>query len=341
MIKPSPLLKRLPPLPKEPLVSVVVTNYNYSRFIKGAVESVLNQTYQNFEIVVCDDGSTDESPKILKKLSSSDGRIKTIFKENGGHASALNAALEQAKGDIVTFLDADDEWYSNRLKAVVDTFFAEPEVGVVVHHLRVEEETGKCILPFYPRELDKGWLLPKALRGEQINLPPSSAIALHKTVCELIFPLPSSFRSWADRLLVERASFISRVAAINTVLGIYRQHRSNLTGYAGPSSPEIAQHHLLLLRNLLLDHEAFISRFYSKEKLDTSYLGREVVGTALCVERLLMGKKFSYKELRARLNPKRALAWRLLFSLPSPLAKGLYLFWRKKGLSIKRFTEIS
>jgi len=79
----------------EPLVSIIIDSYNYGRFIEDAIESALNQTYQNAEVIVVDDGSTDNSPGIISKYLES-GRIKAIFKENGGQASAMNEVFKSA-----------------------------------------------------------------------------------------------------------------------------------------------------------------------------------------------------------------------------------------------------
>src|SRR5688572_166602 len=77
---------QLPPLGHAPLVSVLIVNYNYEHFLSDAIESVLKQTYQNFEIVICDDGSKDNSRELISEYARKDARVKPIFKENGGVA---------------------------------------------------------------------------------------------------------------------------------------------------------------------------------------------------------------------------------------------------------------
>src|SRR5215217_1250210 len=89
----------------EPFVSVVVNNYNYGRFLGEAIDSALAQTYPRTEVVVVDDGSTDDSCSVI---AGYDGRVVPVLKENGGQASAFNAGFAASRGDIVIFLDADD-----------------------------------------------------------------------------------------------------------------------------------------------------------------------------------------------------------------------------------------
>src|SRR5215212_9115311 len=87
------------------LASVVVNNFNYERFVAGAIESALEQTYGATEVVVVDDGSTDASREVIERY---DGRVVSVFKDNGGQGSAFNAGFRASRGDVVLYLDADD-----------------------------------------------------------------------------------------------------------------------------------------------------------------------------------------------------------------------------------------
>ncbi|MGC4083750.1 MAG: glycosyltransferase family A protein [Vicinamibacterales bacterium] len=89
----------------QPLVSIVVLNYNYGRYLTEAVESALSQTYPAIEVVVVDDGSTDESAEVLARY---EGRVTICRKRNGGMVSAMNRGFAESRGDVIVFLDADD-----------------------------------------------------------------------------------------------------------------------------------------------------------------------------------------------------------------------------------------
>lgn len=91
-----------------PKLSVIVPVYNTGRYVRDCIDSILGQSYRNFELIIVDDGSTDSSLQICREYESSDGRVKVIHKENGGVASARNAGIEAASGDFVTFVDSDD-----------------------------------------------------------------------------------------------------------------------------------------------------------------------------------------------------------------------------------------
>lgn len=114
-----------------PEVSVIIPTYNRAHLIKRAIQSVLNQTYQNFEIIVVDDGSTDNTEEEVKNLNNQ--KIRYIrYNENKGAASAKNTGIKVARGDYIAFQDSDDEWLPNKLQRQVEVFKNSPlEVGVV------------------------------------------------------------------------------------------------------------------------------------------------------------------------------------------------------------------
>ncbi len=93
---------------KTPLVSVIVPIYNVEKYLKKCIESIIRQTYQQLEIILVDDGSTDSSPQICDEFLKLDDRIKVIHKKNGGLSDARNAGLDIAKGDYYAFIDSDD-----------------------------------------------------------------------------------------------------------------------------------------------------------------------------------------------------------------------------------------
>ena len=96
-----------------PLISVIVPIYNVEKYLARCVDSIVNQTYKNLEIILVDDGSPDNCPKMFDDWAAADSRIKVIHKQNGGLSSARNAALDIAVGDYLSFIDSDD--YAERV----------------------------------------------------------------------------------------------------------------------------------------------------------------------------------------------------------------------------------
>ncbi|MED1467215.1 teichuronic acid biosynthesis protein TuaG [Bacillus salipaludis] len=102
---------------QQPTISIITPSYNASKFIEKTINSVLMQTYQNWEMIIVDDCSTDDTPDILNRYAEEDERIRVIFsKENGGAAIARNLALQHAQARYVAFLDSDDCWKPDKLE---------------------------------------------------------------------------------------------------------------------------------------------------------------------------------------------------------------------------------
>lgn len=104
---------------REFLVSVIVPVYNVETFLDECIKSLIRQTYSNFELILVDDGSTDDSGKLCDAWESTDARIKVIHKENGGLSTARNAGLDMAQGDYICFIDSDDFVTDNYLESFV------------------------------------------------------------------------------------------------------------------------------------------------------------------------------------------------------------------------------
>src|SRR5271156_4631356 len=118
------------PLPAQPLVSILVSNYNYARFIGDSIQSALEQTYSNIELIICDDGSTDDSVRIIEDYARKDPRLHLIRKTNGGQASGFNAAFAASRGEIIALLDSDDLFLPRKVERIVADFQDHPQDGL-------------------------------------------------------------------------------------------------------------------------------------------------------------------------------------------------------------------
>ncbi|MDJ0644269.1 MAG: glycosyltransferase family 2 protein [Erythrobacter sp.] len=127
---------------RQPLVSVNIPAYNSERFIAETIESVLNQTYRNLEVIVVDDGSADRTSEIVEAIARRDSRVRLICQSNRGVALTRNRAIEASAGDFIATLDADDLWAPQKLEKQVDCLTSSgPEVGAVYSWcLHIDEE---------------------------------------------------------------------------------------------------------------------------------------------------------------------------------------------------------
>ncbi len=112
-------------------VSIILPTYNCAKYVGAAVESVLNQTYRNFELIIVDDGSTDDTDEALAQYISNNNKIRYIKQENKGHAGARNTGMAAATGDYIAFIDSDDKWMPEKLDEQVWVLQEDPEVGLV------------------------------------------------------------------------------------------------------------------------------------------------------------------------------------------------------------------
>lgn len=222
----------LTPLSDKPLVSIITSNYNYADFLPEAAESVLRQTYANFEWIICDDGSTDRSLDVLDVLSGRDSRVRVIAKQNGGQASGLNAAFAHSSGELIFLLDSDDLFNPSKLEVMVYAHQSQPTAGFGLHRVQwVNNARARQGVWPPAAKIPTGWYGESLLStgGVLPYMPPTSALTLHRSVAERIFPLPESpeLTGVADQVITRLSPLLTSVLRRSEVLAEYRVHSSN------------------------------------------------------------------------------------------------------------------
>ena len=130
-------------------ISVIIPIYNVEKFLRGSVDSVLNQTYKNLEIILVDDGSKDSSGNICDEYAKKDNRIKVVHKENGGLSTARNAGLDVATGKYVMFIDADDLYEENSCEVLYNEIEKRNADIVVGNYIHITHEGEKWPEPLF------------------------------------------------------------------------------------------------------------------------------------------------------------------------------------------------
>jgi glycosyltransferase involved in cell wall biosynthesis len=225
----------LRPLSAQPLVSILVSNYNYGRYIASAIQSALDQTYRNIELIICDDGSTDHSIEVIEEFERKDSRLRLIRKANGGQASGFNAAFAVSQGEIIALLDSDDLFLPNKVERIVADFQSHPDAGFGVHRvIRVSADLRRQGVWPMSAPLPSGWYGEKLLQDGGIlpYMPPTSGLSLHRDVAERIFPLPlvEPLVRCPDQLITRLAPLITNVTCDDEALAQYRLHSENNYG---------------------------------------------------------------------------------------------------------------
>ncbi|MBN1446537.1 MAG: glycosyltransferase family 2 protein [Bacteroidetes bacterium] len=131
----------------QPLVSVILTTYNRADLLSRAVESVLMQSWQNWELIVIDDGSTDGTPKLLAEFVRLDARVRTLRQENQGPGRSRNRALHESYGDMISVLDSDDAYAVDHLYLRVRYMIDHPEVDFIYGGYRAIGSDTQMLVP--------------------------------------------------------------------------------------------------------------------------------------------------------------------------------------------------
>jgi len=234
-------------------VTILINNYNYARFLPAAIDSALSQTYHPLEVVVVDDGSTDESPDIIHGYGD---RIRSVFKPNGGQASAFNAGFAASSGQVICLLDADDFFVPEKAERAVSALLAHPEVGWVFHpvHRKSEDGRGERVPPLpKPLFID---IRDLALRGKLPGPPGpvTSGIIMSRDLMARIFPLAEAIRITADNYLIFLAAALSPGIYLDEALAVQRIHGANLYTLRPDRLLTEARIHLLIAAEMRRRH---------------------------------------------------------------------------------------
>ena len=129
---------------RDPLVTIYITNYNYGKYLQKSIESVLNQTFKNFELIIIDDGSTDSSKSIISKFKNN-SKIRVVYQKIKGLHQSNNLALKISKGRFIIRLDADDWLDIRALEILVNAIKKDNEIGLVFPDYYEVDEEGEII----------------------------------------------------------------------------------------------------------------------------------------------------------------------------------------------------
>jgi glycosyltransferase involved in cell wall biosynthesis len=217
-----------------PLASIVISSYNYGRFLREAINGALTQTYEHREVVVVDDGSTDESREIVGSYGA---RIKAILKKNEGQASAFNAGVRASKGEVLFFVDSDDVLLPTAVEEAM-RLLAKDDVAKVHWPLWVIDEAGIKTGQVLPGTdpLPEGDLQTAVLEAgaDGYTWPPTTGNCWSRRFVDTVFPLPEAeYQTCPDYYLAALAPLYGAVKQIATPLGLYRIHGTN-HGWRGP-----------------------------------------------------------------------------------------------------------
>lgn len=249
-----------------PFFSVLIINYNYDKFIDEAVQSVLNQTFKDYEIVICDDGSSDNSRIKIEKYKNN-SNIKVVLQKNGGMASALNNCFQSSNGKYICILDSDDIFEISKLQKIYESIIEYPKSEIIIHKVKILSSNLRKNNRTIPNKLSLGNIAENIINqgGGVYGFPPASGLTFKRSICEKIFPIPLEFRRAADGYLVWASALIGEIKPIDESLTLFRIHGANNSTFKKISVEYLTK--AIEDGNLAYKYQTEIIKKYHPEKL--------------------------------------------------------------------------
>lgn len=210
-----------------PLVTALINSYNYARYLPFAINSVINQTYPNIEIILVDDGSTDFTPALAAQYGH---RVRWVRTENGGQGHAFNVGIPLARGELIMLLDADDCWMPEKVERMVAMAARHPRAALLYHRFQNIDPHGKEVGPPQPVPLISGDYRRTYLNsGGTWWSPITSVLVLRTAHIQKAIPIPTyAVREGADTIIADYCVVTSEVASEPDALTLRLLHGSNL-----------------------------------------------------------------------------------------------------------------
>lgn len=289
-----------------PEVSVAIATYNYGRFLPSALDSVLGQTFHNLEVVVVDDGSTDDTAEVVRPYLA-DSRVRYCCMEHRGVSPAKSAAVRLTRAPLVAFLDADDAWLPAKVEKQVAVFQADPGLGLVYTRRLLVDEVGHELEQDEP-SFHRGAVLPEMFRRNFICF---SSAMVRRRVLDAVGLFDERLELATDWELWLRVVRDHRIDYVDEPLVLYRTGHANLS--------RRAEERLLTCRVIT---QRFLDEHGGRERLDAR-LVREAEAATCCNLGLTVRDRSRLQALAwylraVSLSPRHRLAWKGLASLFVP-----------------------
>jgi len=326
---------------KTPKVSVIIPTYNRAKYITEAIESVLNQTYKDYEIIIIDDGSTDNTKQVLDEYLLSKGfkidnkenyclcsltakpytLIRYIYQENKGEAGARNRGIREARGEYIAFLDSDDLWLPNKLKIQVGNLDNNCNIGMNYCTAKIMNTQGEllCFRPAQPALNGEDFL-----KGKRVSM----TVLVRKDCFSNIDMFDEEIKVGVDTEMWIRLSLKYKIEHINQPLVIMRVHGENISN----NEEETYIGHIRiykklingkiggnfdkkLLRNLLTQSYYLLSRVYfhdGRYSLSFLYSLKAVISNPLIGALFIQSEDNIFRIVKKMLNPYGILTFSLM-----------------------------
>ena len=305
------------------LVSVIIPAYNAAHFLPEVIQSVLDQSYRNWEMLVIDDGSTDRTVEIVKEYCEKDDRVHLISKLNEGVSKARNLGVQLAKGELVAFLDSDDLWLSEKLLSHVEFMGQHPKVAVSFARVELIETNGKSTHKLTNNIADN--LQPQDLFYSNPTVTTSNLV-IRKSVFEQLNGFDDTMKYNEDVDLLFRLSLDAKwkIEGIDQVLTQYRLHSSGLSS----TLHKMEDGWVKLMNKARQAAPQLVDEHYSAaQAAQLQYLARQTLRLDMSA---FLGVSF--------INRALASNWQNLFKNPKLIALAFFIYLRLATFNIIKFS---
>lgn len=321
-----------------PLFSVIINNYNYSHFLREAIQSVLCQTFLDYELIIVDDHSTDHSVEILAQYR--DRALIIELDENSGQTGAFNEGVAQSRGQFICFLDADDIFVPCKLERLAQIIESTPNADMYHHQVQIVTKELVAHRKPYPQKPLSGNFSRFVQKYGKPIVAPTSALCFKKEFLDKIFPLePYLGRIATDATLILFAHLLGIVHGIPEALCLYRIHGNNASSYNAKEDgdPKALKQKMLQIEKYYIQVNEFLRRKGYDYQLNCHnyliYQGFEMVvdkkSILNFIKNCILSPIFPTFTTKA-LHIKKLIKWRLNAHPNASYLKKLHLFYKKR-----------
>lgn len=315
---------------KNPLVSIIIPTYNREEFIADAIQSVINQTYKNFEILVIDDGSKDNTKNIIQSMK--DSRLFYFLQKHNGRSSARNLGISISKGKYITFLDSDDLYLPEKIEKQVTYLEQNLQYSMIYSSAKCIDEKGACLNYTYTATAS-GWIYEKIayFLPTTIILP---TVMVRKRIFQEIGIFDEKMNRFEDIDMWRRISRQCMIYAMPDITCLIRTHKDN---HIKNQDPKQIIKNLEYYKNKILTEDVHISKKQHEEKIKLLY--EYYINAFLALPEfyvfakklyfLLTGKPFFIRILYQKIK-------QLLLITTTIISKSTKILIKKKNVSNKK-----
>lgn len=244
------------------LISIIIPTYNAEDFIAKTINSILRQTYNYFEVLVLDDGSSDNTASLVKDIAKKDNRIKYFYQSNQGLAYSRNRLSQMASGEYIAFLDHDDEWLPEKLKIQIDLFKRRSNCALIYGNvLNVFSDGRNSSTYFANRKPHRGKVFYEYLI--EGNFVPQPSIILKTEILREYLPFNADFKIAVDWELLLRLARDHSFDYVEEVVAIYNFHDNRATA----KNPFLEIEEILSIMDYWYKNDPKLQQAYKKQFL--------------------------------------------------------------------------